>query len=559
MNDAAEELARAAAQRIEAFLSDLPPAERLGLQEWLRAMALHPGRVAEINRRYYRDHLTLWTEAAQAPAAEGAAAADRRFAAPEWASLPFFRLVKQAYLLNSRWLKELAHAVELPEPAARRLEFALRQYLDALAPTNFPATNPEVLKLAAQTGGASLAAGLRNLRYDTARGRISMSDELAFRVGGNLASTSGGVVYENPVAQLIEYTPRTPSVHARPLLIVPPFINKYYILDLQPHNSFVRFALDQGLRVFMVSWRNPGNELRQATWEDYAQRGVLEPLAAALEIAATRRLNALGFCVGGTLLTSTMAVMPQPERVASLTLLASLLDFTEVGEIGVYIDEAFVAHCEREYAGGGLMPGARLAGAFASLRANDLVWRYHVDNYLKGKAPEPFDLLFWNADSANLPGPLYAWYLRNAYLENKLCKPRALNLLGRPLDLGRVKVPTYLLAAREDHIVPWTSAFAATRLLGGRIEFTLAASGHVAGAVSPPGAMRRCYWRGPLEPEAARWLAGAQRETGSWWLHWSEWVRAHAGKRVRASQQLGSVAHPVIEAAPGRYVVEQPE
>ena len=557
--DPAGELARAAQRQLEDFLARLPAPERLGLPELLHALAAHPERVTEIQQRYYREQLALWSRIMQAdqPPAE-APPADRRFAAAEWDRLPYFRLLKESYLLHARWLQELVDAAQLPAPAGPRLTFALRQYLDAMAPTNFPATNPEVLQLAARTGGASLAAGLRNLQNDTTRGRMSMSDERAFAVGGNLAITPGAVVFENPVAQLIQYTPRTPTVHARPLLIVPPFINKYYILDLQPENSLVRYALDRGYRVFMVSWRNAGAGLEHATWDDYARQGVLAPLQAALEIAGARRLNALGFCVGGTLLASTVAVMPQPQRIASLTLLATMLDFSDVGEIGVYVDEQFVARCEHQYRDGGLMPGRQLAHAFASLRANELIWHFHVDNYLKGTTPAAFDLLFWNADSANVPGPLYAWYLRNMYLENNLRAPGKLTVLGRRVDLARIRAPAYVLATREDHIVPWRSAFAATHLLGGTIEFALGASGHIAGVVNPPAGGRRSFWHtGPVDRGAGDWLAAAWREPGSWWPHWSNWLQQHAGRRVRTAQGLGSERHRPIEAAPGRYVLNK--
>jgi len=557
--DPAAELARAAQRQVEDFLTRLPPPERLGLPELLRALVAHPERVAEIQQRYYREQLALWSRItlAHEPPAE-APPADRRFAAAEWSRLPYFRLLKESYLLHARWLQELVEAAQLSPPIGPRLAFALRHYLDALAPTNFPATNPEVLQLAARTGGASLAAGLRNLQADTARGRMLMSDERAFAVGRNLAITPGAVVYENAVAQLLQYMPRTPTVHARPLLIVPPFINKYYILDLQPENSFVRYALDRGHQVFMVSWRNAGAGLEHATWDDYAGQGVLAPLKAALEIAGARRLNVLGFCVGGTLLASTLAVMPQPARIASLTLLATMLDFSDVGEIGVYIDEELVARCEQQYRDGGLMPGRQLAHAFASLRANELIWQFHVDNYLKGATPAAFDLLFWNGDSANLPGPLYAWYLRNMYLENSLRASSKLTVLGRPVDLGGIRAPAYVLATREDHIVPWRSAFAATHLLGGRIEFVLGASGHIAGVVNPPEPGRRSFWHtGPVDRSASDWVAAARREPGSWWPHWSSWLQQHAGRRVRAPQELGSERHRPIEAAPGRYVLDK--
>jgi len=559
--DSAAELVRAAQRQAAQLLAELPSPERLGVAELVRALAAHPERVAEIQRRYVAEYLSLWAHSGEARGhADSAGRADRRFAAPEWEQLPFFRLLRDAYLLHVRWLRELLDAAQLPADTHRRLSFALRQYLDALAPSNFPGSNPEVLRLAAQSGGMSLATGLRNLEADALRGRVQMSDDGAFAVGRDLAVTAGAVVYENPVVQLIQYAPRVADVHARPLLIVPPFINKYYILDLRPENSFVRHALDQGLQVFMVSWRNAGHALEQATWDDYARSGVLAPLNATLDISGADKLNALGFCVGGTLLASTLAVAPERSHVASLTLLASLLDFSDVGEIGVYIDANYVAACERRYRDGGLMPGRQLAHAFATLRANELIWHFHVNNYLKGVTPPAFDLLYWNSDSANLPGRLYAWYLRNMYLENNLRNRCRVHVLGAPVDLAHVDAPTYLFATRDDHIVPWASAYAAQFLLGGKIEFVLGASGHVAGVVNAPQPQRRSFWHsGPMQGQAGNWLASARREPGSWWPHWSRWVRQHAGRLVRAPDALGNERFSPIEAAPGRYVVEKDE
>jgi polyhydroxyalkanoate synthase len=562
---AAEDLARSVQhvtwQHIREALAVLPDLDRLGLTDLFRALAARPTEVARIQERYYRLHGELWSALLQGapPAAlPEPAPGDHRFDAPAWAELPFFRLVKQLYLLNAAWLTELVRAAALPPQQARRVGFVLRQALDALAPSNFAATNPEVIELAARTGGASLVEGLRNLSSDSERGHMAMTDESAFEVGRNLATTPGHVIHENPVAQLIQYLPRTERVYARPLLIVPPFINKYYILDLRAENSFVRFALEQGHQVFMVSWRNAAAELARTTWDDYARLGVLESLDAALDITGARQANVLGFCVGGTLLASTLAAMPRRGRVASLTLLASLLDFSDVGEIGAYIDEAYVQECEARFRDGGLMPGRRLADAFASLRANELVWRFLVENYLKGRTPPAFDLLYWNSDSANVPGPLFAWYLRNMYLENNLRVAGRLKVLGSPVDLARITMPAYVLAAREDHIVPWTSAYASTGLLGGTMHFVLGASGHIAGVVNPAAEGRRCYWTAPVGVgEAQRWFEQAARTEGSWWPHWSAWLARRAGRRHPAPVQMGSTRHPPIEPAPGRYVRER--
>ncbi len=552
-------LERRLAQLLHDFLADLPAPERLGWDTFLRSLAAQPERVAEIQQHYYREQLALWTEALGIAAEPtGKEAHDARFAAAAWSTLPYFRLLKRSYLLHARWVNALLEVVDLPPATRNRLRFALRQYLDALAPTNHPASNPEAIALAAQTQGASLMAGLRNIEQDLGRGRILMSDEAAFEVGRNLAVTPGAVIYENPLAQLIQYQPRTPKVHARPLLIVPPFINRYYILDLQPHNSFVRYALERGLQVFIVSWRSAGAQTLRCSWDDYVEQGVLAPLAAVLDVAGSTAVNALGFCIGGTLLATAAAVMAHPGQFATLTLLATMLDFGDVGEIDVYIDDTYVRDREREYAQGGLVAGGRLARAFASLRAKELVWHFVVNNYLLGLSPKAFDLLYWNGDSANLPGPLYAWYLRQMYLENNLCTPGKVKVLGRPVDLGRIAASAYLLGTRDDHIVPWRSAFAAAGLLGGKITFTLGASGHIAGVVNPPEPARRCFWTGPVEALSADdWLARAQRHAGSWWPHWSQWVRRRAGRMVAAPAGLGSRNHPTIEPAPGRYVRER--
>jgi polyhydroxyalkanoate synthase subunit PhaC len=547
-------------QLLREFLSRLPDNDQSAMQDLFRALAAEPERVAEIHGRYYREHLTLWAGLLSGDRLRPgeSEAADPRFDSPAWRTLPWFDYLRRSYLANARWVMELLEAAPLPTEKKRRAAFVLRQCLDALAPTNFPATNPDAIRLAAQTKGASLARGLQLLREDLLRGRIRMTDESAFEIGRNVAATPGTVVHQNPVMQLIQYQPRAGQVHRRPLLIVPPFINKYYILDLQPDNSLVRYALDQGLQVFMVSWRNAPRELSGATWEDYVRQGVFESLAAALDVSGAEQVNVLGFCVGGTLLASALAVMDAPQRVASLTLLAAMLDFSDVGEIGVYVDEPYVRRCEQMYRNGGLMPGGLLASTFASLRANELVWFFVINNYLKGQTPRAFDLLYWNGDSANLPGPLYAWYLRNAYLENNLRVPAKLTLCGRPVDLRSIRCPAYIVATREDHIVPWRSAYASTLLLGGKIEFVLGASGHVAGIVNPPAAGRRSHWLNDATPSSAdEWLAQATSQPGSWWPHWATWLRQHSGENVQAAAGLGSVRYPPREPAPGSYVRER--
>jgi polyhydroxyalkanoate synthase len=442
------------------------------------------------------------------------------------------------------------------DPAiARRIKFLLRQGLDAASPANFLGFNPEAIALAQKTHNASVQEGLRRFADDVARGRISTSDETAYEVGRNLAITPGAVVYENAAMQLIQYRASTSTTHERPLFIVPPFINKYYILDLQARNSFVRFCVEQGITVFMVSWRNPGIDAPgNFSWDDYLRSGVLAPLQVVGEICPGTGVNALGFCVGGTLLTSAMAVADEVilTGIHSLTLLATMLDFSDAGELSVFVDEAFVRQAEQDYQGGGVVPAERLADTFSLLRANDLIWNFIVNNYLKGQQPRAFDLLYWNADSTNVPGPLYAYYLRSMYLENKLRVAGALTMLDRPVNLARLQTPVYALAAREDHIVPWRTAYHSAQLLTGPKRFILAQSGHVAGIVNPPHG--RGYAKGPMTDDPDQWLTLSEEVPGSWWLDWVNWLKPQLGKLTKAPYAIGSPRYPALEPAPGRYV-----
>ena len=520
----------------------------------------------DLQNRHYRQQLELWARYAMArPGAaaqpsNGADATDRRFRAPEWREQPYFEYMAQSYLLSSRWLKEIVDNTRLDPLAKKKLDFYTRQFLDAMSPANFPWSNPEALKLAAETEGASLARGLQNLAADLDKGMVSMTDESAFEVGRNLAVSPGAVVLENEFMQLIQYSPATATVYERPLVMVPPCINKYYILDLRPENSFVRFAVERGHTVFMVSWRNMSPEMGRATWDDYLEHGVIRALDAASAICGAGKVNALGFCVGGTLLGAALAVLRARGRddVASLTLLATMLDFSDTGELSVFVDEAYVRQREQDFAQGGVLHGRDLALTFASLRANDLIWHYVVNNYLKGRTPEPFDLLYWNSDSTNLPGAMYAYYVRNTYLENNLRVPGKLTQCGVPVDLGRIDTPAYVLATREDHIVPWRTAYASTQLLKGRIEFVLAASGHIAGVINPASKNRRNYWLNPaLDEDPERWLAAAASRPGSWWTHWTDWLAPFGGEQVPARAEPGGGGYRQIEPAPGRYVKEK--
>jgi polyhydroxyalkanoate synthase len=527
-------------------------------QALLAGLARDPEPVQAIHARFYAEQLALWAHFARPSVARPLPpfATDARFAAPPW-ELPWFDYLRRAYALQARWLVALIDCADVEPAQRRRLHFCARQFLDAVAPSNVVATNPEALARAFATGGESFAQGLRNLAADAAKGRVSMSDEQAFEVGRNLAVTPGAVVYRNELIELLHYQPSTATVHRRPLLIVPPCINKYYVLDLRPENSFVRFARDQGLQVFMISWRDIPPELAHLTWDDYIERGVAEALAATRRLSGASKLNVLGFCVGGTLLASALAVAAGKRRrpAASLTLVASLLDYADPGEIGVYVDRDYVEVCEREAGTGTLVPGSRLADAFASLRANELVWRYVVESYLKGLTPPAFDLLYWNADSANLPGPMYAYYLRHMYRENALRRPDALRMCGVPVDLSRIALPSYVFAAESDHIVPWRSAYASARLLGEDVAFVLGGSGHIAGVVNPPHPPRRHYRTGPFEsPDPQHFLRHAQRHAGSWWGHWFDWLRRRSGARIPATAVSKLLQDAAVEPAPGRYV-----
>jgi len=481
---------------------------------------------------------------------------DRRFAADAWRQDPRFAPLAQGYVQFTAMAQKALAAAPLDERSKAQWGFALRQVVDAMSPANCLATNPEAMQSALDSGGASLVEGARLFMADMAKGRISMSDDQAFEVGRNLATTPGSVVFENELIQLIQYAPSTAQVHERPLVIVPPCINKFYILDLQPDNSLVAYAVAQGHTVFLLSWRNVTAEQGQLGWDDYVEQGVLQALAVARRIGRTEQVNTLGFCVGGTLLASALAVAAArgEQPAASVTLLTTMLDFSDTGELGLMVDEAMVAKREASIGKGGLLRGRELAQVFAALRANDLIWPYVVNSYLKGKAPPAFDLLFWNGDDTNLPGPMYCWYLRQTYLENRLREPGGTQQCGVAVDLASVDMPAFVYASREDHIVPWQTAYASTQLLGGESRFVLGASGHIAGVINPPAKRKRHHWTGPLTPDAPAWLDGAEQVEGSWWPAWNEWLGTHAGEMKAAPRKPGNAEFPTIEPAPGRYV-----
>jgi polyhydroxyalkanoate synthase len=512
-----------------------------------------PQRLAELQGEFLQRLRQMLSGGAPRPSG-------RRFADPGWHDGGPFSWMAAMYELNAEFLARLADSVEGDAKARERIRFATQQWIDAMSPANFLVTNPEAQRILQETHGESLRAGLENLARDLARGRISQTDESAFEVGRNVATTPGHVVFENDLIQLIQYAPTTPEVAARPILMVPPCINKFYIMDLQPANSLVAYTVGQGNTVFMLSWRNVKEDLAHLTWDDYLEMGVFEAIRVVREISGQDRINTLGFCVGGTILAAALAALAaKGERPAeSMTLLTTLLDFSEPGVLGVFVDEAHAAWREQTIGRGGLMRGQELASTFSALRPNDLVWNYVVNNYLKGQSPPAFDLLYWNADSTNLPGPMFTWYFRHMYLQNELCVPGKLVSAGVPIDLGRIQVPSFVYGSREDHIVPWPAAYASTQLLGGDTRFTLGASGHIAGVINPPASGKRNYWRNPaLPPDAQDWLDGAEAVPGSWWPDWSEWLARFAGGRVPAPRRPGSDEYRPIEPAPGRYVKER--
>jgi len=545
------------------FIASLgvPPESELGRS--LESVRVDPAKLTGLQARHVEQHTALWQSMVARDSGRSVAPVaapergDRRFSAGEWQRNPWFDYLRQSYLINTRTLADSVEAFEAEPRTKDRLRFIARQVAAAMSPANFAATNPEALKLALETKGESLSQGIRRLVEDAHKGRISTTDESQFEVGRNLAVTEGAVVFENELMQLIQYKPLTTTVFSRPLVMVPPCINKYYVLDLQPENSFVRYAVGEGHTVFMVSWRNITEELAHLTWDDYLSQGVLKAFEVARAVSRAERINALGFCVGGTMLGVALALLAaRGERtVESATFLASMLDFSDTGEIGLFVDEASVAVREATIGKGGVMPGRELAAVFSALRANDLVWSYVVNNYLKGRSPEAFDLLHWNADSTNLPGPMYCWYVRHTYLENALSEPGGAPVLGVPVDLGKVAVPSYVLATREDHIVPWRTAYRTTQLLDGEMRFVLGASGHIAGVINPAAKGKRSFWSDDkLVPEADAWLAAAREQAGSWWSDWSAWLSRFGGERVKARTRLGSDKFKPIEPAPGRYV-----
>ncbi len=526
---------------------------------------ISPSVLLELQNAYSRDLATLWSDYT---AGRQPKRSDKRFGTESWTGPHAF--FADLYLLNARFIYGMADAVEADAKTRAKIRFAVQQWVDAMAPSNYLALNPDALKKMLETKGESLRSGISMFIADALKGRISMTDESAFEIGRNVATSEGQVIYENEIIQLIQYKALTDTVFEKPLLIVPPCINKYYILDLQPENSLVRNAVSEGHTVFLISWRNPMAEHAALTWDDYIEQGIIEAIDVVRDISRQKTINMLGFCVGGTMLSTALAVLAARETgvdaqpAASLTLLTTLLDFSDTGILDVFIDEQSVRQREATLGGVdggpvGLLPARDLATSFSFLRPNDLVWNYVVSNYLKGEPPPAFDLLYWNSDSTNLPGPYFVWYLRNTYLENRLMVPGGTEVSGVPVDLGKIESPVFLYGSREDHIVPWPAAYASTQILTGPKRFVLGASGHIAGVINPPAKKKRSHWTfqprgGRFPADADEWLAGATEVPGSWWVEWHGWLDALAGKRVKARAKYGDARHKPIEPAPGRYV-----
>lgn len=533
-----------------------------------------PSKLIQAQMSLWQDYMNLWQTTARRMMGQEAepviapAKDDRRFKDAAWQDNQLFDFIKQSYLLTARWMRNTVDEVEgLDDKTAQKVDFYTRQFVDAMAPSNFVMTNPEVLRATIESRGENLVKGLEHLLADLERGhgqlKISMTDYDAFAVGKNIAVTPGKVVFQNDLLQLIQYAPATAKVAKRPLLVIPPWINKFYILDLKPQNSFVKWAVEQGLTVFVVSWVNPDEKLAQKSFSDYMLEGIVASLDAIEKATGEKSANVIGYCLGGTLLASTLAYLTakkQANRIASATFFTAMVDFTEAGELSVFIDEEQLDSLEAKMNERGYLEGSEMAQTFNMLRANDLIWSFVINNYLLGKEPFPFDLLYWNSDSTRMPAAMHSFYLRNMYQRNLLSQPGGIELDGVPIDLSTVKTPAFILSTREDHIAPWKSTYAATQLYSGPVKFTLAASGHIAGVVNPPAANKYGHWVGkektgkdyPADPEA--WLAKAENRPGSWWPEWRSWLKQFDDGEVDA-RKPGAGKLKAIEDAPGSYVL----
>lgn len=538
-------------------------------------MMSNPAKIAEAQMELWQQYMQLWHVTAQRMMGQESEPlvsperGDRRFKDEAWEDNQLFDFIKQSYLLTARWIQEQVREVEgLDDKTAQKVDFYTKQFVDALAPSNFLMTNPQVLRATLDSGGENLVNGLQNLLDDLERGKgqlkISMTDHDAFEVGDNIAITPGKVVYQNELMQLIQYEPTTETVHKVPLLIIPPWINKYYILDLREKNSFVKWATEQGLTVFVISWVNPDESLSQKSFEDYMSQGFFEAFDAVTQATGEQDVNVIGYCLGGTMLASALAYLhaknpqdpgPDPAHIKSATFFTAMTDFSEAGELGVFIDEAQLSALEEKMEKQGYLEGSAMATTFNMLRANDLIWSFVVNNYLLGKDPFPFDLLYWNSDSTRMPAAMHSFYLRRMYQENKLIEPGGLTLKGVPIDLRKIETPSFMLSAKEDHIAPWKGTYALTQYAKGPVKFVLAASGHIAGVINPPSSGKYCYWtnsRNPKNPDT--WLKNAEEHPGSWWPEWYRWIARKSGSKKTPARKPGDGKLKPIEEAPGSYV-----
>jgi polyhydroxyalkanoate synthase len=564
-----EFLARQAAQGGNGGVSADPLNIGTAFLEMTARLMADPAKLVQAQMNLWQDYMKLWQTTAtrlmgqEAPTVIEPDKTDRRFKDQEWTENEVFNYIKQSYLLTSRWLRSTVNEVDgLDGKQAQKVDFYTRQFIDAMAPSNFVMTNPEALRVTMETKGENLVNGLKNLLDDLERGKgrlaISMTDYDAFEVGGNVATTPGKVVFRNDLMELLQYTPTTETVVQAPLLIVPPWINKFYILDLREKNSFIKWAVDQGHSVFVISWINPDETLRDKDFASYMQEGPLAAIDAIQKATGEDHVNAIGYCIGGTLLAATLAYMTDKgdDRVKSATFFTTMLDFSEAGELSVFIDEEQVAGIEDKMAERGYLDGSEMATTFNLLRANDLIWSFVVNNYLLGKDPFPFDLLYWNSDSTRMPEKMHSFYLRKMYLENKLVEPGGIVLDGVPIDLRTIRTPSYFLSTRDDHIAPWKSTYAATRLFKGPLRFVLSASGHIAGVINPPAAGKYCYWTSDKKPvkDPDAWFAATTQTDGSWWPDWDAWVKKHAGKKDVPARVPGKGKLKVLDDAPGPFV-----
>jgi polyhydroxyalkanoate synthase len=567
------DIAQRSQRILSEFLSRNPTSGGVGMgdplnighafMELTAQMMANPAKLIEAQTNLWQGYMDLWrntTLRMMGQAVDPVIApdkADRRFKDEAWSDNAVFDYLKQSYLLTSRWMQSTVGEVEgLDAQTKRKVEFYTKQFADAIAPTNFALTNPEVLRLTAETKGENLVKGLQNMLEDLEKGkgrlRISMTDETAFKVGENVAVTPGKVVFRNDLIQLIQYSPTTEQVHETPIVIMPPWINKYYILDLRPKNSLVKWLTDQGYTTFIISWVNPDEKLSKKTFDDYMIEGAIGAIEAAKKACGVKQINIAGYCIGGTLLATALAYLKAKgdDSIASATFITALTDFKEVGDIRVFIDDKQVESLEaRMDEAGGYLEGADMATSFNMLRSNDLIWSFVVNNYLMGKDPFPFDLLYWNSDSTRMPKAMHSFYLRNMYLQNNLVKPGGITLAGVPIDLSTIDLPAYFISCKEDHIAPWATTYIGTQLLSGTKRFVLSGSGHIAGVVNPPAANKYGYWTNEKLPATGeQWLAAAKEHPGSWWTDWDAWLAPKSGAKVAARSPQN-----VIEDAPGSF------